>query len=323
MTAIANPLRSTSLNGTSVGDGGTTGRVRVASHLGGRTTPDVIRWFPSTPYYENHASRIAYSCSALPKLPRGFSCLCLGSWGAEVPFLKGCMGAGRVVCVRAPEEGVPNFEERRIVAPHNLGEYSTTSYALDLQQDELPRELSGFDLVLCWELLEHLRDNPSFMVWQAIRSLKTGGYISLTTPNALWHCYTTAQLYGTNALGLRLQPHRPFATHWRLYSPAEVAELCTAMSCRTVVTTSFLGTEPFSFRSRLFLALLRLLRRRSGNGECTYGQHVYVLARKDGASELYRPDWLFPKTCDKGGRPQLATTVGESDTPLAANVEQP
>ena len=45
------------------------------------------RWLPEGEYYDTHVERLKYSFDALPLLPQGFSCLCIGSWGAEVPVL--------------------------------------------------------------------------------------------------------------------------------------------------------------------------------------------------------------------------------------------
>lgn len=72
------------------------------------------------------------------------------------------------------------------------------------------------------------------------------------------------------------------------------------MGCQATTITSFLKTEPFSLKSRLFLTLLDLFRRNSGNGDCSYGQHIYVLAEKVRDTDLYRPEWLLPETSDRG-----------------------
>jgi hypothetical protein len=174
-------------------------------------------------------------------------------------------------------------------------------HALNIECDILPADLSGFDLCLAWEVLEHLSIDPPFFMWQATRRLNMGGYLSLTTPNALWHYYTTAHLYGDNALGLKLQPDLPFATHWRLYSPKEVAELSIRSGCSPEVLTTFLKTEPFSLKSAVFLRLVERMRQGSGNGACTIGQHIYLLSRREREGEYFRPGWLFPAS-SPGGR---------------------
>jgi hypothetical protein len=232
---------------------------------------DLRRWFPRTPYYEEHAERLLYSFTHVPKMPKGFSCLLVGSWGMEAPFLMEVMGASRVACVRAPDEGLAPHQKLTVEVP-GAGSYEVDSVAINAETEFLPGGLRDFDLVLMWEVLEHLCVDPAFMVWQAIKALRTGGTICLSTPNALWHVYTIAQLYGTNALGLKLQLHIPFATHWRLYSPSEVSQLLRSMGCRVQELTTFLDDEAYSWKSRVAHWALQLL----------------------------RPEWLYPKTSAAG-----------------------
>lgn len=265
----------------------------------------VLQWFPRTDYYRMHAERLATAFSRLPALSEGFSCLSVGSWGAEAPFLAHVLGASRVACVRAPEAGVPSVEVRTIDPPDSGASASAEIYALDIEREEFPEELQGFDLVLMWEVIEHLCVDPAWAVWQAAKAIKPGGIFSLTTPNALWHVYTTAQLFGKNSLGLKLQHHRPFATHWRLYAPYEIAELLEHMGCAPLDVTSILAMTPFSLKSRLMQHALQLMRRHSGNGACSYGQYVYVSARKERESALWRPEWLYPRSQDAGGKAHL------------------
>lgn len=267
---------------------------------------EMRRWLPDGWYYDVHVERLASSFQRLPALPKGFSCLCVGSWGAEAPYLTEVLGAGRVVCVRAPDAGVPKVQASQFSVPASTRPANVEVYALNLETDELPPEVSDFDLCLAWEVLEHLCHDPPFFVWQAIRSLKIGGYLSLTTPNALWHYYTTAQLSGTNALGLKLQPHIPYATHWRLYSPKEVSELAESMGCKTAALTTFLKTEPFSLKSRFYLMALEAMRRNSGNGDCSIGQVIYCLSRKEQDRPVNRPHWLFPPSRTGGRTEHLA-----------------
>jgi hypothetical protein len=259
------------------------------------TKDEVLRWLPRGPYYQEHADRLFYSFAQLPPLPAGFSCLVLGSNGAEVPLLVEKLGAGRVVCCQAPYEGLPPTQRLTVQAPDNLGRpHEVEVFNVNLERDPLPEGLGEFDLVLMWEILEHLCFDPPALVWQGIRAARVGGTVCLTTPNAFWHVYTTAHLGGNNALGLRLQLHQPFATHWRLYSPAEVRELFERMGCQVPTLTTFINAEPFSFKSRLFHWWLEWMRRGTGNGTCSLGQHIYAVATKTGTADVCRPEWLNP-----------------------------
>jgi len=115
------------------------------------------------------------------------------------------------------------------------------------------------------------------------------------------------------ATGAHVSTEDSNATHWRLYSPAEVAELCKNMGGEIELVTSFLKTEPFSLKSRLFLAAINFLRRRSRNGTCSHGQHIHVIARKHSDAEIYRPQWLFPdgfrENTTQFGSPRLPTAT--------------
>ena len=253
-------------------------------------------WLPSDDYHQKHLERFAFSFSRLPQLPKGFSCVSIGSWGSDAPYISEVLGASRIACVRAPEAGVPDVDVRTIRASASTRDTRVEVYAVNAERDPLPQALRDFDLCISWEILEHLSHDPCFFVWQAIQTLKLGGYLSLTTPNALWHYLTTAQLFGENALGLRLQPHIPFATHWRLYSPKEVGQLATRMGCEQRLLTTFLESEPFSLKSRVYLSLVEYFRRHSGNGAMTVGKLIYFLGQKKTVEPLWRPEWLFPST---------------------------
>lgn len=253
-------------------------------------------WLPDTNYYRYHAERFRRSFASLPSLHGCKSVLCVGSWGDEAPYLRH-LGAERVTCVRAPAPNVPSFETTTRARPDGQGKCDVALYAFDVETEDWPNILKGFDLVLLWEVLEHLKDSPSRMLYQAIRATRVGGTLSLTTPNALWHVYTIAQIFGGNALGLKIQHHIPFATHWRLWSPAEVSECFEKMGCASR-PTSFLDEGPYpTLKSRIAIKLLQRMRKASGNGPCSTGRHVHVLAQKHSEPEMeYRPEWLYPRT---------------------------
>jgi len=77
------------------------------------------------------------------------------------------------------------------------------------------------------------------------------------------------------------------------------------MGCCALAVTTFLKTRPYSWRSKLMQIALEFLRAGSGNGACSIGEYVHVLARKERESDLYLPEWLFPKTEDPGSSTHL------------------
>jgi len=60
---------------------------------------------------------------------------------------------------------------------------SVPVYRVNLETTPLPVEDETFDYVLCSEVLEHMEQDPMFMLAELNRVLKPGGVLVLTTPN--------------------------------------------------------------------------------------------------------------------------------------------
>ncbi len=66
--------------------------------------------------------------------------------------------------------------------------YEMDVYLRDLTRDPLPVEARSCDGVLCFEVVEHLRDSPLPLFRDVHRALKQDGYLLLSTPNMQhWH----------------------------------------------------------------------------------------------------------------------------------------
>lgn len=263
---------------------------------------EIRHWYssPDAPgkvddYTAAHAERLAQAFTALPDLPPGASALLIGSWGRETPLLASLFGCRRAVCVRAPETGVPRVEELTLRGPDPAAPaVRCQAHALDVEREPLPDELTGFDLALLWEVVEHMQADPAMAVWQGIRGLKVGGIISITTPNALWYQHTLNHVRGANSVSLRLRRTYPFSTHWREYAPGELADLVERMGCRPVFVGSFLDPDAASWKGRAARRVIEAFRRRSGNGHPSGLRHAMVIAEKVRHAELVRPAWLYP-----------------------------
>jgi 2-polyprenyl-3-methyl-5-hydroxy-6-metoxy-1,4-benzoquinol methylase len=73
--------------------------------------------------------------------------------------------------------GLDNAENVEVCKRRGLQVYST-----DLEKDRFPLEIETFDSVICLEVLEHLAD-PTNVLNEAYRLLKSGGYLVMSTPN--------------------------------------------------------------------------------------------------------------------------------------------
>ena len=94
---------------------------------------------------------------------------------------------------------------------------------VELRPDEpLPLDDSAFDLVLCAETLEHVRD-PQLLLSEARRVLRSGGRLALTTPA---HGRLTGLSILIGGLERRFDPLSP---HLRFFSARSLRSLLQAL----------------------------------------------------------------------------------------------
>lgn len=74
-------------------------------------------------------------------------------------------------------------EEKTIVLPLCGNTITVPAYFINLEQNKIPADNEKFDVVLCCEVLEHMEQDPMFMLSEINRVLKPGGLLLLTTPN--------------------------------------------------------------------------------------------------------------------------------------------
>jgi SAM-dependent methyltransferase len=69
--------------------------------------------------------------------------------------------------------------------PRDPQQRETTVYNIDLERMPIPCKNDTYDLILCFEVIEHLEVDPMFMISEINRALKTGGLLFISTPNAV------------------------------------------------------------------------------------------------------------------------------------------
>lgn len=145
----------------------------------------------------------------------------------------------------------------------------------DVEAEPLPFPEDTFDVVLCLEVIEHLRINPLYALREAFRVTKPGGHIFLSTPN-ITPVHRLLFLLGTD---YQDDPVREFSKlervghmgHLRLYSLAEVRrflEFVGFEGCRHVCRGRFRG----GWKGRLLMLLDR--------DKDRWREFLFVVARK-------------------------------------------
>ncbi|WED44489.1 bifunctional 2-polyprenyl-6-hydroxyphenol methylase/3-demethylubiquinol 3-O-methyltransferase UbiG [Legionella cardiaca] len=82
-------------------------------------------------------------------------------------------------------------------------------------------EMTGFDVITCMEMLEHVPD-PQLIITHCARLLKPGGYLFLSTINRTLKAYTTAILAAEYLLGLLPRQTHDFN---KFIKPSELASM--------------------------------------------------------------------------------------------------
>jgi len=154
-------------------------------------------------------SAICDAVAALPRPAGGAHLLDIGCWdgAATVRYGKSC-GAAALA-------GIEIFEE-----PASEAEAKGLDVArLDLERDPFPWENGTFDIVVCNQVFEHLK-NIWLPLSEAFHMLKPGGHLVISVPNL-------ASLHNRILLALGRQPTsiRTMGPHVRGYTLTELTDL--------------------------------------------------------------------------------------------------
>ena len=102
----------------------------------------------------------------------------------------------------------------------------------DMTKRRLPLPDNHFDVIICWETMEHFNFNPVGFVKELRRVLKPGGIATLTVPNRANLEHRIKMLLG-RPMGETIESYYVFYTqpgpffgwHWREYTLKEFVEL--------------------------------------------------------------------------------------------------
>lgn len=245
----------------------------------------------SRSYVETHKTRLARTLEITPPGGPGDSVLEMGAYLQITPALKTKLGYGDV---RGCYFG-PAGQHHISSAQSTTGEdFACRIDLFNAETDPYPYPDEHFATVLCCELVEHLFQDPMFLMSEINRILKPGGHLVLTTPNI-------ASLRGVEAI---LQGYHPGffhayikpsasgevdARHNREYTPDEVHHLLTNSGFEvTLLETGLFRDEPRPEQAWIehLLAHYQLPTGMRGDG-------IYAVGRKTGAVRERWPAWLY------------------------------
>ena len=266
----------------------TSERITVEPHY-------IASWAPDEPvrqYIETHITRLAKTLSITPPGSAERSILEMGSYLQITPALRTRLGYGQVRgCYYGPAGKVDRKQ-----AVSSAGELFECEIDLfNAEKDRFPYDDAAFDTVLCCELLEHLTEDPMFMMVEINRILKPGGHLVLTTPNigSLRAISAILQGYHPGFFPAYIRPAEPGqeveARHNREYTPREIERLFLDAGLEiTLLETGEFKEEPHPEHAWVLdmLDRYRLPAENRGDG-------IYAVGRKTGAVRDRYPTWLY------------------------------
>jgi glycosyltransferase involved in cell wall biosynthesis/predicted SAM-dependent methyltransferase len=245
----------------------------------------------SREYIGVHKARLVKTLEITPPGGPQDSILEMGIYFQITPSLKSKLCYGHIEGCYYGEQG--QSEIKKVVSADGQ-EFGCLVRYFDAEKDRFPYADESFSTVLCCELLEHLFEDPMFMMSEINRILNPGGHLVLTTPNiaSLRALSGILNGYHPGFFQAYIKPgagHTGHPRHNREYTPDEIHHLLTGSGFAVVrLETAELRDDPHPDWGyiRHLLAEYRLPEGLRGDG-------IYALGRKTGPVEDRWPSWLY------------------------------
>ena len=236
---------------------------------------------PCRDYYIAQMPRLMSRLDYLKDLSRSSRMLEIGAPPFNTTLILRKLGFLTIECTNYNEEigdrqQQPSSERMSLYSP-DLDEWQHFDvHTFDVEKDPWPYEDQSFDIVMGFEILEHLTRDPMHMFSEANRVTRQGGLILLSTPNIV-SARNLIRMLTMLSPGEHpaFRPAKaPGARHNREWTPREVSIALEAAGYEIVRLEARMisGHGPWLSLERLthVIAMLSPLR----------GDHIYALARK-------------------------------------------
>jgi len=176
----------------------------------------------ATGYIQLHRDRLIRTLELVPVGGKDQRLLELSSY-LQMPLLVKRYGGYGEVAVTNWWQGEPREKIITVRNPATGEEFAFPMKNVDVERDRFPFPDDHFDVALCCELIEHLREDPMSMLVELNRIVKWGGLVILTTPNITSAFSVQEALAGRSPNIYNLYNRQsPADRHSREYTPADV-----------------------------------------------------------------------------------------------------
>ncbi len=188
----------------------------------------------ATGYIQLHRDRLVRTVELVPQGNQDQRLLELSSY-LQMPLLIRRHGNYGEIAVTNWWQGEPREKFIRVRHAVTGEEVEFPMKNVDVEHDGFPFPDGHFDVALCCELLEHLREDPMHMMVELNRVLKWGGLLILTTPNITSAFSVQESLAGRSPNIYNLfNRQSPYDRHSREYTPSDVREAFKAAGFKVV-----------------------------------------------------------------------------------------
>ncbi len=248
------------------------------------TTPD------SANYMDTHLARFVKTLAIIPPGGPEDRILEMGAYLQITPALRSKLGYGEV---RGCYYGPLGKIDRKTAVSLDGETFACEIDLFNAEKDVFPYPDAHFSTVLCGELIEHLTEDPMYMMGEINRILKPGGHLVLTTPNIASLRGVAAILAGYHpgffTAYIRPRDGEVEARHNREYTPKEVERLLV----NSGFTVTHIETGPFREVPRPEEGWVLALLERFDLPREMRGDDIYIVGQKTGTVKERYPDWLY------------------------------
>jgi SAM-dependent methyltransferase len=243
-------------------------------------------------YLDTHMARLVRTLELTPPGGPGARALEMGAYLQLTPALRTKLGYEEVRgCYYGPLGQVDHKEVRSLEGE----EFTCEVDLFDAERDRFPYPDGHFSTVLCCELIEHLKEDPMFLMAEVNRVLAPGGSLVLTTPNigSLRAISAILQGYHPGFFPSYIRPREegaePEARHNREYAPKEIVLLLLDAGFEV----ERIETGPFRDQARPEDGWVLHLLERYLLPTDLRGDGIYAVGRKRGPVKERYPRWLY------------------------------
>jgi glycosyltransferase involved in cell wall biosynthesis/SAM-dependent methyltransferase len=188
-------------------------------------------------------------------------------------------------------EGPDPYRQSIRARTENHPGFDITLKVANGERDPWPYADASFDLVTGMEILEHLALDPYFFYTEALRVLKPGGHLLITTPNVVSHrgVWKSLNAIAPYSFGIFVPSGGVYGRHNREYAPQELATIGEAAGFETVRLQTL---DVYDRHIEPEMAQILVAR---GDDLSMRGENIQYLAKKTGApkgvpANLYHGD---------------------------------